>query len=251
MAISIGNIIPDISLDPSKSLNAIINFKYISYLLETILTIVFVYFVAKMFFAPYKIHIYEKIGKNTLRWKGSDYGTIVNTNGVDRMKLFLRKKILPLPLPEFLIVKNKRQNLVNYVKISSDEFHPMQYAGEKVEQLKPIDSNLKMLYANDLKIEKMELDTGKSFLEKNSAIFSFALWGMIGFLIIVMSAKYSANMIDSATKYSNNMIVDANRQASSSAGQIASALTTVQFNTQQQLKQQQESQVKGSNTVTK
>ena len=55
------------------------------------MVMVFVFF--KVWFVPFKFHIYEEISGGIKRWKGQDFGRVVNKNGVMYVQMMLRKKI--------------------------------------------------------------------------------------------------------------------------------------------------------------
>lgn len=225
--VSIGNIMPNFDFSLTGSLSSIASLQNMMVLLYVCVIIIGFYLLKKIFFAPYEFRIYQKIGKNNVRWKGRDWGHAVSIGGNKMIKMFKRKIVISTPIPDVLIIKNKWTNIVHLLQLSEDEFVPITFDSESVQAFKPLDINLKLQTWNSYKMAEIEKQASDGILDKHKGLFNLMAWGVIGFLIIVISAKYSSSMIDSASKYSNNMMVDANKQAGSAAGQIASALMSI------------------------
>jgi len=216
------------SLNPLSALLTLVKVLASPTFLSFIVLIIAVYFLYRIYVkCPFQYLIFERVG-NSFRYVGTDFGYVVDNDGKMSCKMLFRKKTLPYHLPQQLIAKSKLQNVVVLVKLSPDEFVPHNF-GDKSLQLMPIDQDVKFFAWETHKSAVLEAQQGKSLFERHNAFFSWALWGVIGLIILVSSAKYGNNTMADANSKSVVIMRDATASAASAAGQIASALTTIQL----------------------
>lgn len=224
-AIGIGVGSGGFNLNFGSSFSGLLTIQYISYALYTVVFCFAGYMIFKTLMAPLHINIFEKVGHAGYRWVGKDYGFQLNKDGVISQRWMIRKEVLKWPSNDYLIMKNRWSNVVNYLKVAPGDYRPMSI--DASARLIPMSEPEKNWIIQHVKTNLEEKQNSKGILDR--PVLNYAIMGMISFLFIVMAMRYASGIVEDANSQSYRLMSESTASSAKATGQIASALSSIQI----------------------